>query len=155
MSGETFRSALGRKVVSRASAEDLGPVRHLIVDVDRKRVSGLVIGKGRKARVIDWEALTGFGPDAVIVIDEGAIREPSDDRENAALAGKLELVGRRALSERGNELGKIDDVVFDPATGKLEFLVVGDQEHPASALLGSGSYAAVLAEAAHLEKPSA
>jgi sporulation protein YlmC with PRC-barrel domain len=55
------------------------------------------------------------------------------------------------LRERGSELGKIDDVVFDPVTGNLDLLVVGDREHPASALPGSGSYAAVLAEAVTLK----
>ena len=69
---------------------------------------------------------------------------PVDDHEKAAVDGKLDLVGKRALSDLGNELGKVDDVVFDPSTGQLESLVVGDQEYPATALLGAGSYAAVL-----------
>jgi sporulation protein YlmC with PRC-barrel domain len=143
---ETFRAAVGRKAVSRASAEDLGPVRHLVVDVAHKRVSAVVIGKGRKARIVDWSDLSGFGPDAVMVVDDGALRVPVDDHEKAAVDGKLDLVGKRALSDLGNELGKVDDVVFDPSTGQLESLVVGDQEHPAAALLGAGSYAAVLGD---------
>jgi sporulation protein YlmC with PRC-barrel domain len=143
---ETFRAAVGRKAVSRASAEDLGPVRHLVVDVEHKQVSAVVIGKGRKARIVDWTDLSGFGPDAVMVVDDGALRVPVNDHEKAAVDGKLDLVGKRALSDLGNELGKVDDVVFDPSTGQLESLVVGDQEHPAAALLGAGSYAAVLGD---------
>jgi sporulation protein YlmC with PRC-barrel domain len=143
---ETFRAAVGRKTVSRASAEDLGPVRHFVVDVAHKQVSALVIGRGRKARIVDWTDLSGFGPDAVMVLDDGALRVPVDDHERAAVDGKLDLLGKRTLSELGNELGKVDDVAFDPGTGQLELLVVGDQEHPATALLGFGSYAAVLAD---------
>ena len=142
---ETFRAAIGRRAVSRASAEKLAPVRHLVVDVANKQVSALVIGKGRKARVVDWTDLSGFGADAVMVMDDGALRAPVDDHDKAAVAGQLELVGKRALSELGNELGKVDDVVFDPGTGHLELLVIGDQEYPATRLLGNGSYAAVLA----------
>jgi sporulation protein YlmC with PRC-barrel domain len=145
---ETFRAAVGRKAVSRVSAEDLGPVRHFVVDVAHKRVGAVVVGKGRKARIVDWADLSGFGPDAVMVVDDGALRVPVDDHEKAAVDGKLDLLGKRALSDLGNELGKVDDVVFDPATGQLERLVVGDQEHPAAALLGFGSYAAVLADTA-------
>ena len=130
--------------MSRASAEDLGPVHHLVVDVEHKQVSAVVIGKGRKARIVDWADLSGFGPDAVMVVDDGALRVPVNDHEKAAVDGKLDLVGKRALSDLGNELGEVDDVVFDPSAGRLESLVVGDQAHPATALLGAGSYAAVL-----------
>lgn len=142
---DTFASTTGRRVVSRASAEVLGPATHLVVDSPPHRIRAVVVGKGRKARLVDWEHVSGVGPDAIMVVDEGALREAADDRERAALGGKLELVGTRALSELGNELGTIDDVVFDPATGLLEQVVVGEQELPAHVLLGAGSYAAVLA----------
>ena len=81
-----------------------------------------------------------------MVVDEDALRPPADDRERAAAEGSLDLVGKRALSERGNELGQIDDVTFDTDTGVLEDLLIGDRRVPAGSLLGSGSYAAVLDE---------
>jgi sporulation protein YlmC with PRC-barrel domain len=140
---ETFRGAVGRKAVSRASAEELGNVSRLVVDVEHKAVAALVLGKGRKARLVDWAALSGFGPDAVIVADDGALRSPADDADKAAVAGALELVGKRALSDRGNEIGKIEDVTFDPATGELELVIAGGQERPAEDMLANGSYAAV------------
>ena len=61
-------------------------------------------------------------------------------------AGKLELVGKRALSERGNELGELDDVTFDADTGVLEDLLIGARRVDAGSVLGSGSYAVVLDE---------
>ncbi|MCA1692623.1 MAG: PRC-barrel domain-containing protein, partial [Actinobacteria bacterium] len=48
------------------------------------------------------------------------------------------------LTESGNELGTVADVTFDPKTGVLQTLRVGDREIPAGSLLGSGSYATVL-----------
>jgi len=30
----------------------------------------VVVGKRRKARLIDWQDLSGFGPDAIMVADE-------------------------------------------------------------------------------------
>jgi sporulation protein YlmC with PRC-barrel domain len=65
-------------------------------------------------------------------------------REQAAVRGELELLGRRVLSEFGTELGKVDDVSFDPATGILSTLAVGSDSRPAADLLGAGSYAVVL-----------
>ncbi len=67
---ESFQSSAGRKVVSRSSAKELGSVSHLIVDARQRRVVAVVIGRGKKAQLIDWAQLSGFGPDAVMVGDE-------------------------------------------------------------------------------------
>ncbi|HWC86813.1 MAG TPA: PRC-barrel domain-containing protein [Solirubrobacteraceae bacterium] len=141
---ERFSAALGRKLVSRESAEELGPVTHIIVNVKDGKVTSVTTGKGRKAALVDWENIGGFGPDAVIVAGEGAVRPPRDDRERAAVEGKLELVGKRVLSDTGDSLGEASDVVFDPESGAVETLVIGEREVPASALLGVGSYALVV-----------
>lgn len=141
---DRFAAASGRKIVSRTSAEELGKLSHIVVDVKRPQVTALVVGKGRKALLVAWEQVNGFGPDAVMVADESALYPPRDDRERAAADGKLELVGKRALSDMGNDLGTVSDVVFDPLTGVIEILVLGDREEPAGSLLGAGSFAAVV-----------
>lgn len=141
---ESFRGSSGRKVISRATASEVGSVGHLLVDAQQRRVAAVIIGRGKKAQLVDWAQLSGFGPDAVMVADEDALRPPADDRERAAAEGDLELVGKRVLTERGNELGQIDDVTFDSDTGVLEELLIGNRRVPAGSLLGSGSYAAVL-----------
>lgn len=141
---ESFLRSAGRKVISRASAKELGAVSRLLVDVNQRRIAAVVIGRGKKAYLVEWAQLSGFGPDAVMVVDEGALRPAADDREAAAVAGRLELVGKRVLSERGNELGQVDDVTFDAHTGALEDLLLGEFHVPAGSLLGSGSYAVVV-----------
>ena len=78
---ESFRQAIGRKVVSRASANELGSVRQLLVDAQQRRIAAVVIGRGKKAQLVEWQQLSGFGPDAIMVVDEGALRPPADDRE--------------------------------------------------------------------------
>ncbi len=143
MSDSFLRSA-GRKVISRASAQELGVVGHLLVDCDTLTIAALTIGKGKKAQLVDWAQVSGFGPDAVMVIDEGSLRSPATERERNAADGKLELVGKRVLSEIGNELGTLDDVSFEPSTGALEVLRVANRDFEASTLLSSGSYAVVL-----------
>ncbi|HWF74765.1 MAG TPA: PRC-barrel domain-containing protein [Solirubrobacteraceae bacterium] len=141
---ERFTAAMGRRAVSRASAEELGTLAHLVVDVPHRKVSSLVLGKGRKAVLVDWDQVSGFGPDAVMIAAESALHQPRDGHEKAAADGKLELVGRRVLSDTGDGLGESSDVVFDPASGSVETLVVGDTEVPATSILGAGSYAVVV-----------
>ena len=145
---DSFRKAQGRKLVSRATAEALGELRHMVVDPSRRHVAAVVVSKGKKhAFLIDWGHVSGFGPDAVMVESEDALRPPADDQEQAAADGKLELVGKRALSETGNEKGPITDVEFDPDSGNIGSVLVGEERIPPTDLLGVGSYAAVLAGA--------
>jgi len=141
---DSFRSATGRKLISRASAGELGVVGHFVVDADERRIAALVVGRGKKAQLVDWAQVSGFGPDAVMVIDDGALRAPVGDREQAAADGRLDLIGKRVLTEQGNALGVLDDVIFDASTGAVAMLRIGDRDIPAASLLGSGPYAVVL-----------
>jgi sporulation protein YlmC with PRC-barrel domain len=140
---DNFTAVSGRKVVSQKSAEELGDVAHIVIDVKRHKVASLIVGKGRNALVLDWDQVGGLGPDAVMVADESALHAPRDDHENAAADGKLALIGRRALNDIGSDLGEISDVRFDPETGIIESLVLGDREEAPTSLLGAGSYAAI------------
>jgi len=143
--GESVRAAMGRKVVDRSTAEELGSVAHVVVDASRRALRGIVIGRGKRAMIVDWADLN-FGPDAVMVAGPESVREPSDDQERAAAGGAHDLIGRRALSRLGNQLGAIDDVIFGAEGGELREIVVGGHPLPAASLLGLGSYACVLAD---------
>jgi sporulation protein YlmC with PRC-barrel domain len=145
---DRFAAASGRSIVSRTTAEDLGKLTHFVVDIKRQQVSSLVVGRGRKALLIPWEQVSGFGPDAIMIADETALHEPRDDHEQAAAQGKLEFIGKLALSDSGNGLGTITDVVFDPGTGGIESIVLGDHEQPAASLLAAGSFAVIVREPA-------
>lgn len=57
----------------------------LLVEVERREIAGVIVGRGKKARLVDWARLTGFGPDVVMVGDEGALRPPADDRDEPPL----------------------------------------------------------------------
>ena len=135
---ERFAAASGREVISRTTAEELGKLTHIVIDVKRGQVGSLVVGKGRKALLIAWEQVSGFGPDAIMIADETALQEPRDDREQAAADGKLELLGKPALSDTGNNLGMVTDVIFDPDTGAIESILLDDREQPAASLRGAG-----------------
>ncbi len=145
---ERFAAASGREVISRTTAEELGKLTHIVIDVKRGQVGSLVVGKGRKALLIAWEQVSGFGPDAIMIADETALQEPRDDREQAAADGKLELLGKPALSDTGNDLGTVTDVIFDPDTGAIESILLDDREQPAASLRGAGSFAVIVREPA-------
>lgn len=133
----------GLKVVSRFSAEDAGTVKDVLVDARTQQVLALRVGK-RHAQLVDWSALTGLGPDAAVVGEEAALRDPADEREQAFLKGHLSLLGKRVLSEQGNDCGTIRDADLDETSGRLLAVHVEQGTIAASRLWSLGSFALVV-----------
>ena len=140
-----LRAALGRRVVARDTAETVGDVQGAVVDVPTLRLAALQVGKGRKARVVDWSSLSGVGPDAVVVQSESALRHPAGAREEGFVKGGLPLLGARVLTDRGDMVGSLDDLEFDESSGALLTLVAGEHRFSATGLHAVGSYAVVVA----------
>jgi uncharacterized protein YrrD len=138
----------GRPVVSRESAETLGELKHVIVDVGARRISALHVAGGRRnARLVDWSAIVGFGPDGIVVRDDAAARPPADDREAAVAAGRLDLDGRLVLSDGGDALGAVTDVEFDEATGDVRAMMAGEDRLEAARLRAIGPYCVIVSAA--------
>ena len=135
-----LRDAIGKPVILRETAEQLGTVRYFAIDAADARVTAVVVAAGRNARVIDWDQIENIGPDAVIV---EASREPGSDDERA-VSGALNPLEKRVLSDRGNELGQASDAAVDD-DGAIEYVAVADEHVDGSRLRGLGSYALVVA----------
>ena len=136
----------GRPVISRASAETIGSLKHVVVDVAARSISGLHVSGGRrKAELVDWDEVSGFGPDGIVVSDASATHPPRDDREKAVVAGDLDLDGRLVLDDEGRALGTLEDVLFDEGSGRIETFVAGGDEHDAGRLRAIGPYCVILA----------
>lgn len=137
--------AHGTKVLSRGEAEQLGKVRHLLIDVGRRQVQAIHIdGRKRKALLVDWSALSGFGPDAVVVGAQDALRGPADERELAMVSGDLDWTGRRVLTDRGDIVGAVRDVEFDETTGALRTVLIDGEDYAAERVVALGPYALIV-----------
>ena len=147
---EGLRSALGRRGVSTESAEELGELKAVVVDQPPRRIVSLqVAGSKRKPALVDWADLSGFGPDAVMVRSEDALRGSADDVEAAAAKGQVSLLGARVLDDAGDERGIVDDVLFDAESGALVGITTAGDRGRGTAfavadLLAFGSYALVV-----------
>lgn len=141
-----FSEAQGRAVVSTSTAQTVGRIDGFVVDPATGRVVALQLGSARSGDTLPWAAIKSFGVDAVTVDSpEAAV---AADEWVAALRGKdHDLIGKRVLTTDGDEDGRIFDVDFDPGTGALVRLLLGDQGRDVAGhrLVGVGSYAAVIA----------
>ena len=95
--------------------------------------------------LVHWSSITGFGPDGIVVQGEDTTRPPADDRELAVASGKLDLDGRLVLSENGDSMGALGDVLFDESSGELKALVAGEREYDAGRLRAVGPFCVIVA----------
>ena len=139
-------TTLGEKVVSKTSAETLGTVDGVVVDVSDRRLKAVRLGKGRKAKLISWDALSGVGSAAVIVEGDDALRDPAEPEQRQA-SGDVAVIGALVLSDAGNAQGTVVDVEFEADTGALVAIHTTHGPHvSAERLLAVGPYAWIVAE---------
>ncbi len=138
-----FSEASGREVVSRSTAETVGQVSEFVIDPQSHSIVAVTLKQTQHGDTVLWAALNAFGVDAVTVPDADVILDAND--AVAALAGKNHrLLGKRVLNTDGEDLGDVTDAEFDPATGQLTALLLGNDTVRGERLIGIGSYAAVV-----------
>lgn len=130
----------GTKVMSKTSAQKVGKVERILVDVPPRRVTALQVGRDQ---LVDWADVSGVGHDAVVIDSEGRVRAAADAREERALAGNFDWKGKLVLSDRGDHLGKVVDLEFDEASGELQVVHTTEGTLAARRLHALGSYCLV------------
>jgi uncharacterized protein YrrD len=138
----TFSHTRGLPVLASSTAERVGAVKHFIV-TDGSITALHVDGGKRHGLVVGWADLK-VGDDAVVVGDRDALRETDDDREARALRGDLDIIGKRVLSDIGDEIGTATDATFNAESGIIESITIGDEVIDGIRLLGVGSYAVMV-----------
>jgi uncharacterized protein YrrD len=142
---ELATHAEGRKVVSRADAESVGEVKAFVLDETVHRIVALhVAGRERNAQLVDWDAVTGFGPDAVVIADDGALHKVSDDHERAMVRGDVPALGAMVIDDLGDRQGVVRDFRFDPGSGAIESIIGDEAEWTPDDVRALGSFALVV-----------
>ena len=138
-----FSEASGRKVVSTSTAETVGKIDGFIVDPRKRAVVALTLKKTPDGNTLTWDNVAAFGSDAVTVRGVEAITDADENVAN--LSGKHhQLVGKRVLSARGDDLGKVTDIDFDAGSGDIVEIRLTTDRVEGVRLIGVGSYAVVV-----------
>lgn len=144
----SVRGLLGRKVMDRSRAEQLGTVEGIVVDTsgaETRILSLRISGAGDDGEFVDWEHVTGTGDDAVVVEEGDNLHPARSPLEERLKAGETELLGKRVLSDHGNVMGKVDDVDFDAGSGRIVHVAAGDERIGGERLRSIGPYAVIVA----------
>jgi uncharacterized protein YrrD len=125
-------SAIGLPAISLDGAEEVGRIADLICDRRQARVIGLLLDGGGwwHRRVVPYEEVAAVGPSAVMLRRSVVLAARTGQALASRRARHARLVGRRLLTRQGEELGIVDDLVFDAASGRiLGYLVSGGIVH--------------------------
>lgn len=139
-----FSEAKNRRVISTSEAETVGRVRDLIVDPRSRTIVALALRKtGGDGDILPWVEMKSFGQDAITV--HGPERIVKAEGELAVLADKNHRVlGKRVLTDRGDEMGAVSDIEFDPESGAVRALLLGKDEISGERLHAIGTYAVIV-----------
>ena len=139
-----FSDISGNPVMDTSTATAVGKVQAPIVDPVTQTLIGFRVKKSKgPGDVVLWTGLTGIGPDALTVDSAERLADPPAEWKRRA-GTKLDLIGRIVLTEHGHLLGKVRDVEFDPADGRVTSLLLRDAFVDGERLLGIGSHAVVV-----------
>ncbi|MEU6767389.1 PRC-barrel domain-containing protein [Streptomyces sp. NPDC046853] len=135
--------ALGLSVVSAEDALPAGEVAGLGIDPRTCRITELYLKNAKSGDSVPWARVRGMGPDAAIIDTAAGEAGRSSPHSRA----HKRLLGKRVLTEYGEDIGTLTEVTFDPDTGAVGDLYIGRDQTPTpgSHLIGIGPYALVLA----------
>ncbi|MBB6415440.1 PRC-barrel domain-containing protein [Streptomyces massasporeus] len=138
-----FSQVKGHNVIALTTAESLATVIGFAVVPAPARIAALRVKTRGPGTQVAWNDVHSFGPDAVTVRTPDEIR---GDQDTTAPTDKHhDPIGKRLLTETGQDLGTLDDIDFDEATGHIRRLIMAGQDIPGERLLGAGTYAIVVA----------
>jgi sporulation protein YlmC with PRC-barrel domain len=113
---------IGRAVVDMDAAEKVGEIDEIVLDPDQCMVAGLVLVHGKSIlgsgtyRVIPATLVHSIGGDAATF---SGSRQTATDDEMPGLPRRRDVVGRKVVGQSGDFFGQIEDVLIDPADGRI------------------------------------
>jgi sporulation protein YlmC with PRC-barrel domain len=139
-----FSDISGNPVMDTSTATSVGKVQAPIVDPALQKVVAFRVRKSKgPGDVLLWDAMVGLGPDALTVDSAERLADPPAELKDRS-KGKLDVIGRTVLTDQGHDLGKVKDVEFDPADGRVTSLILKEAFVAGERLLGIGHYAVVV-----------
>ena len=114
------REMTGLAVIHAASGNELGKVREWLLDEQGEVVIALLTEGGGwlpQRRVFPFRDILRIGHDAVMVANEG--QHANGDPPDLDGVATRRVLGKRMISPEGNELGMVDDILFEEETGRV------------------------------------
>lgn len=121
---------LGLPVISADNGKKIGIIKEVLFDKNTKSVVGFLLEPksfaSRKNVVLKKDVLS-LGDDALIINDEANIVNLREvDKKSITKSKNNSLIGLRVLTKKGEDLGVVKDVLFDPRFGTIDGVLLSD-----------------------------
>ncbi len=122
---------VGRGVMAYETAEEVGAIAHLLVDVNKAAVIGIVCktsGLLSRKQSLGWAQLVKIGRDSLVVKTEAApdLIVPNE----AQLAAAQNMTELEVWTDGGDHIGRIVDFCLDQATGEVQQYLFALNDEP-------------------------
>jgi uncharacterized protein YrrD len=118
---------VGKPIVSAASGERVGRVSDILLDRGSCRTVGLVLAGGLMSseHVLPYGDIQVVGKDAIVARTGDGLMGPKEWRaQGLETERSSSLRNKRVLTSTGRQLGAVNDIYFDEATGVVEALEI-------------------------------
>lgn len=115
---------IGLPIYTVHSGSDIGAVKDVVYDPQTNRVEAFVLEEGgwfSDTKVILMNDVHSIGEDAVLVQREELIKQANEIKQKVANIAKGDnyLTANKILTESGNDLGHVSDLIFDSTNGNV------------------------------------
>lgn len=122
-----------KRPVVTLEGEDIAQIKDIVYTGGEGQVAGFTLNgrgmwSGPLKEGLAWSHMMALGPDAVIVESVDSLEPLSDLKQRAEPAGG-DVLGSRVLTDKGEDLGEVVDVVIRVADG-TDAKLVGYQVRP-------------------------
>lgn len=123
---------VSKRPVVTLAGEAVAQLKDIVYEGGGGHVAGFTLaGRGIFAgplkTALAWEAVHGFGRDAVMITGEDVLTQRDDVTGRASGPGGGNVLGSRVITDKGTDLGKVVDVILEAGT---ELDVVGYEIDP-------------------------
>lgn len=126
---EKYSEVVGIQVVNIMEGKVTGFVSDVIFIPDEKEIKGFMVrqkGEGSGKRVLLLENIKKIGQNKILVEDANAVKNIRDFEKYDKFKKIGKVNGLKIMSKAGDNIGTVNDVLFDCKTGVIEAVEVSD-----------------------------
>ncbi|MGA8942396.1 MAG: PRC-barrel domain-containing protein [Thermoactinomyces sp.] len=115
------QEVIGLSIIHLQTGKKLGTVCDLLFD-ERQKLRGIVLEEGglfKRQKFIPMSDVVSIGKDAVVVDNEQPAPNPQNNKWIGLYTGQKRLKGRTILTDKGYEVGFVENVYFLEEVGTL------------------------------------
>lgn len=122
-------------VITLAEGKNVGKVKEVVIDTDKRALAGFLIQSGDWYRIngLPYESVQSIGNDAIIVENSAAVIDASaTDKMDELMAKHSPVKNYTIYTKTGKTIGAVKEIVFDQDSGKLLNLEIETSDKGAS-----------------------